>query len=48
MIETQLKDIIPSNYKLLISQAQIQNRIKELGQLICDDFKDAKPILEVF
>ena len=45
MIETQLKDIIPSNYKLLISQAQIQNRIKELGQLICDDFKDAKPIL---
>ncbi len=45
MIETQLKDIIPSNYKLLISQAQIQNRIKELGQNICDDFKDAKPIL---
>lgn len=45
MIETQLKDIIPSNYTMLLSQAQIQNRIKELGQEICDDFKDAKPIL---
>ena len=45
MIETSLKDIIPTNYELLFSQSEIQNRIKELGQMIYNDFKGAKPIL---
>jgi len=45
VIETSLKDIIPANYELLFSQSEIQNKIKELGQMICDDFKDANPIL---
>lgn len=45
MIETSLKEITPVNYKLLISQEQIQNRVKEIGQMICEDFKGGKPIL---
>lgn len=45
MIETHLKDIIPTSYKMLYSQAEIQKRVKELGREICDDFKNASPIL---
>ncbi|MCD4693575.1 MAG: hypoxanthine phosphoribosyltransferase [Calditrichales bacterium] len=38
-------EIVPDNYKLLISEDQIQKRLKELGQQIATDFKGQKPIL---
>ncbi len=41
----QQEDIVPENYRLLISEQQIQKRIAELGRDICKDFKDEKPIL---
>lgn len=41
----QQKDIVPKNYRLLISEEQIQKRISELGHDICKDFKGEKPIL---
>lgn len=41
----QQKDIVPKNYRLLISEQQIQKRIAEMGRDICKDFKGEKPIL---
>ncbi|HEM49442.1 MAG TPA: hypoxanthine phosphoribosyltransferase [Caldithrix sp.] len=39
------KEIVPENYKLLISEETIQKRIVEMGSEIYNDFKDDKPIL---
>ena len=41
----QQKEIVPENYKLLISEEKIQNRIVEMGSEMYNDFKDEKPIL---
>ena len=41
----QQKEIVPQNYKLLISEENIQNRIAEMGDEIHNDFKSEKPIL---
>jgi hypoxanthine phosphoribosyltransferase len=41
----QQKEIVPENYKLLISEEKIQNRIAEMGSEMYNDFKDEKPIL---
>jgi len=41
----QQKGIVPGNYKMLISEEQIQKRIAEMGKQICADFKEEKPIL---
>jgi hypoxanthine phosphoribosyltransferase len=42
---TEQNGIIPGNYKLLISEEQIQNRLKEIGQQIAVDLKGQKPIM---
>lgn len=39
------KQIVPENYKLLISENEIQNRVTELGSEIYQDFKNENPIL---
>ncbi len=41
----QQKEIVPKNYKLLISEQEIQKRIKELGNELYRDFKNEEPIL---
>ncbi len=37
--------IIPENYKIMISEEQIHIRLRELGEEILNDFKGEKPIL---
>ena len=39
------KEIIPANYKLLISEQEIQARLEELGSMITRDFVGQNPIL---
>lgn len=39
------KGIVPDNYTLLISELQINRRMKEIGEQIREDFKGEKPIL---
>ncbi|MEJ2545453.1 MAG: hypoxanthine phosphoribosyltransferase [Calditrichaceae bacterium] len=41
----QQKEIVPDNYKLLISEKKIQERITEMAIEIYNDFKGEKPIL---
>jgi len=45
MDKLSIDTIIPENYKLLISKAQIKEKLIQLGNQICEDFKDQKPIL---
>lgn len=37
--------IVPHNYKILISEEEIQKRLEELGEQISKDFAGKKPIL---
>lgn len=37
--------LVPKSYKVLISEAKIQQRLEELGKQITEDFKDKRPIL---
>lgn len=39
------KAIIPANYRMLISEESIQNRLKEIGAQIAAEFKGKHPIL---
>ena len=39
------KEFISDNYTILISEAEIQKRLKEMGQEIARDFNGKKPIL---
>lgn len=39
------QEIVPENYKLLISEQQIEAKISELGKMISADFAEKKPIL---
>lgn len=41
----QQKEIVPDNYKLLISEQEIQKRITEISTEISKDFTGEKPIL---
>lgn len=45
MIENDQHKIVPANYKILISEAEIQARLKELGEQIATEFEGEKPIL---
>ncbi|APF20487.1 hypoxanthine phosphoribosyltransferase [Caldithrix abyssi] len=38
-------EIVPENYHILIPEATIESRLKELGQQISRDFRGKKPIL---
>ncbi len=38
-------EIVPANYHLLIPEATIQSRLKELGAMISKDFRGKRPIL---
>lgn len=39
------KKLVPENYSVLLSEKQIQDRLRELGARITEDFKDSNPIL---
>ena len=39
------ENLIPDDFSVLITEEQINNRLKELGKQISVDFKDKKPIL---
>ena len=39
------KELVLENYSVLLSEKQIQNRLRELGAHITRDFKDSNPIL---
>ncbi len=39
------KELVPENYTVLISEKQIEDRLRELGALIARDFQDSNPIL---
>ena len=39
------KEIVPDNYKVLISEKAIHDRLEELGQQIKKDFAGTKPNL---
>ncbi len=39
------QELVPENYSVLLSEKQIQNRLRELGAHITRDFKDSNPIL---
>ena len=45
MIEHKQDEIIPPNFSVLITEMQIQQRLREMGEQIAADFKGQKPIL---
>ena len=44
-IENDQKDLVPKNYKIFISEQEIQKRIAELGEQMSRDFDGKKPVL---
>ncbi len=45
MIGNNQKSIIPANYSVMIGESEIQQRLKEIGQKIKEDFEGTNPIL---